>query len=95
VRLPRAQERIVNKTELESIEIGDSVLGAFGELSEHTVAEVRELKIAHKTSSWPTTYRDVWLDDGAIFIRETRLLQGGPEVLIRRRPKELSTIETA
>lgn len=83
----------MNKSEIASIEVGDSVLGAFGEYSEHTVAEVRDIRIAHKTSSWPTTYRDVWLDDGVKFIREARILEGGHEVLIRKRP-ELSTEES-
>lgn len=69
--------------ELKALKPGDSVLGAFGDDSEHIVdrvGPVRSYKRAGRKKAY--SYRDAWLDDGVMFVRETRLREGGKEVLV-------------
>lgn len=72
----------MTKTDLASIHIGDSVLGAFGLLDEHTVCSASGMERWGKRRC-----RYVRLTLGENLDAPARLLEDGPEVLVKVKEK--------
>lgn len=67
-------------TDLATLAVGDSVLGALGRMDEHTVLSVENVVWEPKQRSG---YRDVRLTLSPTLSTVTRLWAGGAEVLVK------------